>query len=308
MAKPIIEVKDCSADSQISYTFNIPEDTWMTKIGILGVGHSGSETLRLELGSENTNYIRAFHTNLADAVDVLTYMSLTSFSGTIHSGHYTVIGAGLVCPTYYSNRFIDIGDTTVHVEQGYQSTVAAHTTLRIFTSAGATMNTGTIYLTHFIRNSMEVIETVDFGASPANFHDFDVNKNNSLVLMMPGLTTAVADLVTLQVSTDGITFDDGASDYEVATANAGATTQATTDNMFKHDINKTSLEIVAHMENFSLVAPTVVINSTVIHTSFANPRHSTGFRNSVEKNTHLRMKSVSANNFNGGIAYLIGAK
>lgn len=307
MAKPVIEIIDCASDNQNSYTITPPADTWMTKIGVLGVGHSGADLIYMEFDSVSTGYIRSFHATNADAVDTSRPL-ITSFTGTVHSGHTTLIGLNLVCPTYYYNRHIDIGDITEAVDGGWLTNVTAHTTFRLFTNGGAVMNVGFFYITHYIRKKREVIETVDFSASPASSHDFDVKKNNSLVLLCPDLTIASADEPRLRVSTDGIIFDSGASDYEVGSANQGGQSAETRDVLYATRASQTGNSFFAHIENFWTIGPTSLINAAIMETSFAAPAHSTGLRLAGEKNTHLRLFTIGGANFNGGTAYLIGAK
>jgi len=309
MAQPQTEIIDCTDDPQTSYTRTFPNNTWMSKITPLTVGLSTSDLMVVQVGSETSNYIRSFHSNTADGTDSQPHHFLSGFSGTVQSGHYTLIGATLATPTYFSGRPIDIGDTVVDVFSGYQTTVAAHSTFKITTVTGTTiMDAGKIYITHYIRNQQEIIEIVDFAVSPANSHVFDTKKNNALVLMCPGLVIASADQPLLEVGTGPSTFATGASDYEVGSANAGATAAETTSRLFISNSSNTANSFFAHIEGFGTTGPSCLINGGVNEIAFATPRHSTGLRLAGVKNTHLRMKTLGGNNFTAGKAYLIGAK
>lgn len=312
MAQPQVQIIDCTSDPQTSYSRTIPDDAWLTQIVMDGVGLSGADVPLMNLDSVITGYRRAFHVaNVGSADDVTTEtrVLISSLSGTVHSSHTTLIGALLVAPTYYHACYIDVGDTSVQRDTGMQLAATAHSFIKIGTLGGVvTFNSGFIYLVHYIR-AHEIIESVDFSAVTENSHDFAVGNHSSLCLLAPGLLFGVADEPQTRVSTDGITFDSGATDYETGFLNSSAQAALNDDNFYKTSRSATTQDFAIHMEGFNLTgAVSCVVNGASLADANTGPFQTTSIRTAAQKNTHLRLFSLGANNFTGGTAFLIGAK
>lgn len=307
MAQPQTQVIDCSSDSQTRYTITIPANAWMSTVKFVGVTTSGACVPGMILDAVTANYMRHYDSTGADGVVNGASIGMAGWSGTTFSGLYYIMGALLAAPTYFGERSTDVGMAGSQIVAGYQSAITAHSTFDIQNSTGATYTGGTIFITHFIRKH-EIIESVDFSSASAISHDFAFGKNTSAVIMAPGLTLSGADTIHMRTSTDGVTFDSGALDYQ--TSAQRTTFNSAGPQAFFPTTARTATTngLYARFEGVGTLSPTALVKAGSTETAEANPFTETASRASTGADTHLRMYTLGGATMNGGIAYLVGAR
>jgi len=310
MAKPEIDTHDFSATPTASKSFTIPNNTWMIDIVGRGIGISSSSTIDLRLGGiSTTTYQRHYQTKSGDDADILNRMSVSEVVGTSGFGFgLRIYAPGLVAPTPFVGEACTIGAAQVQVNAGVQSDATAHTTFSVFSIGGGTLNAGDVWVTYHKRKH-DIVETVDFGAAAASSHDFTgINNRSSLVFCSADLGSASSGVPQLSVSTDGVSFDQGATDYKHNRMNIAVNSSG--DAGFLHSVNFTSTSnaFLSVVENSRVSAPTSLIWGASIPNADTGPQHHCAYRNSTDKHTAYRVEHSGAANFNSGTLYLLGAK
>lgn len=311
MAKPSIETHDFAASPTTSKSFTIPSNTWMIDIVGRGLGFASSHSIDARFGSVSTSsYLRSYHTGLADDVDKLTRISVGAASTSAGSGFgLRIYAPELVAPTPWFHEAVNTGTTSVNISAGIQNDVTAFSDFEIFSFSGGTINAGDVWVTYHKRTN-EIIESVDFGAAAASSHDFTgVTNRNSLVLVSKGLAGASSSgTPRVSVSTDGVSFDQGATDYKHNEMNVNNNVGG--DSAYLHSVGFDSLtnDFLCIMENGRAAGPTSLIHGISADDADTGPRHQNAYRNSTDKHSGYRVEKSDATDFDAGVLWLLGAK
>ncbi len=312
MAKPSIEVFDFTASPVTNIVITPPAKTWMVEVIAFGVGFSGSDFMLMTFGGITTStYIRQHHSVASDDVFTSAAIQFASFTGTSGmAAHALIYGLQLEVPTVFLMRPIEVGDTAMSIEGGFQTGVTAHTTIEVKTDGGATMNAGHIYVIYHKRKA-DLIETVDLGASPATSHEFTgLTVHNSLVMVSTDLGFASGTQTEIHLSKDnGSTWDSGANDYQRGRLNRLSDVQGVAVRLLLPlGGTLTTGAFFAVIENMRVAAPTSLIEGASVATAESAPFHSSAFRTNTDTHNALRFQTVPSISMNAGKIFLYGGK
>lgn len=152
------------------------------------------------------------------------------------------------------------------------------------------------------------IAAFDFGSSSSTSEDVDVTGWGAVELRWDGIGFNVADGLWVRVSTDGISFDAGASDYRRNTMDDGSnSTGAGTEMQINANAIGTAgrhgwahlmdLSSGSHKTKYNSISGSQTTGETVV-------RH--GFRDAAQVDTHIRIFAALGNTINAGKLRVIG--
>jgi hypothetical protein len=191
--------------------------------------------------------------------------------------------------------------------QVFQS-IAPYNQFVISVNGGGTINAGTVYVQSYKRTN--VVEPYDFTASPVTEWDLTGLKKKSdsaIVLSAYDLTMSVSDPIVAEVSTDGVTFDTGATDYLLSYFHKSADAAVQTSSMQIGQTGGTSMGMCSLILGVPLLTRSAAISNDIrVQTDNAILNMTTREARQTEKT--LRVKSGTGATINGGTGYAVRYK
>lgn len=213
----VLEIRDFSSNPGTSWVVTVPNGHTIASITAVGVGLSISGQLRARpsiSGTPTSAAARAFvgDTTTSQVVSVATIGLALSGAGTAGLyGTMQMYNLNTLAPV---TCFMEHFSTSYGHWSGIYKTVTSFSEIIINANGGGTLNAGTIYV-QFYKRSNEVISQ-DFSVSPVVNWDITNLKRKSssaIVLSSYDLVLSATKFIQTRVSTDGVTFDAGGSDY-----------------------------------------------------------------------------------------------
>jgi len=152
------------------------------------------------------------------------------------------------------------------------------------------------------------IDAFDFGSSSASSVDIDVTGWDTVEIRWDGIGFNVADGLWARVSTDGVSFDSGASDYRQNQMNDGANSSAAGSEM---QLNANAIG-TANRHGAATISNLSAASYKTKYSSLSGSHAATesviryGFRDAAQVDTHIRVFAALGNTINAGKLRVFG--
>jgi len=211
------ESRDFTADPGTSWVVDVPAGHTIAEITVINCGLSASDSINFRVSSGGTpvslaNRVFVGVTTTSSVVD----QAAPTTAALTHLGTSGMYGTAQV---WNLNTAAPVTMFQEHFMSPWQSRAAVWKSVtpydQIYIDAGGkTINAGDIYVQLYERSNVVVVQ--DFTADPLTDWELPNLKkkfDNAIVLSAHDLTLSASEAMSSRISTDGVSFDSGASDY-----------------------------------------------------------------------------------------------
>ena len=215
-----VQSHDFSATPKTSHVFDIPAGHRVVTLSGVGLTLASTATLRLRVGTGDVFEAGAsgYRVSNMDA----------SFGATANQTFFSTGDIGRTDQEFWAelwgfNTLVPVCQLATSLQTSVAGppcfagittavTPVSFDQIEVSNSGGVSINAGTIYCVSYLATAD--IEVVDFASGAAATHDFtDLETYPQTIVCANNLTLSASAGIFSRVSTDGITFDAGATDY-----------------------------------------------------------------------------------------------
>jgi len=310
MGKPSIEVIDLTGHGSTTVVITPPNKTYMVEVTGVAVTFAIADNIGITVGSESTGHQEATINAASDLVRDRVGLGRLS-TGTATSVDFTTEVWGLlqVMPTVWTSNNLTVSNSAPGTIIGLQSNPIAQSTFTIVAVNGNNITGGTLYITYHKRNKIEV-DPHDFAATPLAQKDYtSIGGFNTFLMVSADLEFDGSNAARLRVSTDGVSFDSGASDYREGHWNAGTQAEGEVNGIQPGSgTANANYPFIALLAGLKAAFPTTLFNGSQQRITNDVPAMTTRYRDNEIKHTALRLDGTSGDDMDAGTVYLMKVK